>query len=194
MSSISYRIAAIALSVTLGMFSWGAAQAGPDHSGPHGASGRAALDQMRETHRKHEHGHDFKAMDEMTPEQGERMINLMRDLGLALPPMDSHRGHMIFMNKGCVVCHAVNGVGGDIGPALNAFDMPSPMNAFDFAARMWKGAPAMVAMQEEELGDVITLTGQDLADLVAFVHDGEMQKTVAIDQVPKRWRKKLAAQ
>jgi hypothetical protein len=50
----------------------------------------------------------------------------------------------------------------------------------------------MVVMQEEELGDIITLTGQDLADLIAFVHDRKMQKTVSIDQVPKRWRKKLA--
>ena len=99
------------------------------------------------------------------------------------------RGHLLFINKGCIVCHAVNGVGGDVGPALNASDMPSPMNVFEFAARMWKGAPAMVAMQQEELGDVIQLTGQNLADIIAFVHDGEMQKTVAIDQVPKRWKK-----
>ncbi len=192
MSSISQGIAAIAVSMTLGIFSWGIAQAAPGHSGPHGGSGQMMLEQMREMHRSHKHGHDFKAMEEMTPKQGERMIKLMRELGLALPPMDSHRGHLIFMNKGCVVCHAVNGVGGDIGPSLNASDMPSPMNAFDFAARMWKGAAAMVLMQEEELGDVITLTGQDLADLIAFVHDRKMQKTVSIDQVPKRWRKKLA--
>ena len=70
--------------------------------------------------------------------------------------------------------------------------MPATMNAFDFAARMWKGAPAMVAMQEEELGDFIKLSGQDLADLVAFAHDRKLQKTVSINQVPKRWRKKLA--
>ena len=192
MSSISQGIAAIAVSMTLGIFSWGIAQAGAGHSGPHGGSGQMMLEQMREMHRSHKHGHDFKAMDEMSPEQGERMIKLMREVGLALPPMDSHRGHQIFMNKGCVVCHSVNGVGGDVGPSLNASDMPSPMNAFDFAARMWKGAAAMVVMQEEELGNVITLTGQDLADLIAFVHDRKMQKTVSIDQVPKRWRKKLA--
>jgi cytochrome c len=180
--------------MTLGLFSWGIAHAGAGHSGPHGSGGRETLEQMREMHRSHKHGHDFKAMDEMSPEQGERMIKLMREVGLALPPMDSHRGHQIFMNKGCILCHVVNGVGGNVGPSLNASDMPSPMNAFEFAARMWKGAAAMVVMQEEEMGDVIKLTGQDLADLIAFVHDGEMQKTVSINQVPKRWRKKLEAQ
>ncbi len=179
-------------SMALATLLWGSAQAGPGHSGPHGSSSRETLDQMREMHRGHKHGHDFKAMDEMSPEQGERMIDFMREIGLALPPMDSHRGHLLFMNKGCIVCHVVNGVGGDVGPSLNASDMPSPMNAFEFAARMWKGAPAMVVMQQEELGDFIELTGQELADLIAFVHDKEMQKTVKIDQVPKRWRKKLA--
>ena len=191
MPSLNRGIIAMAGFMALATLSWGIAHAGPGHSGPHSGGGGMTLEQMREMHQGHKHGHDFKAMDEMSPQQGERMIKLMRELGLALPPMDSHRGHLIFMNKGCVVCHAVNGVGGDVGPSLNAADMPSPMNAFDFAARMWKGAPAMVVMQEEELGDLIQLTGQNLADLIAFVHDGEMQKTVSIDQVPKRWKKKL---
>lgn len=191
MSSLSRGIVTIVVSIALTALSWGNALAGPGHSGPHGSSSRETLEQMREMHREHEHKHDFKAMDEMSPEQGERIIDFMREIGLALPPMDSHRGHLIFMNKGCIVCHSVNGVGGDIGPSLNASDMPSPMNAFEFAARMWKGAPAMVVMQQEELGDFIELTGQDLADLIAFVHDKEMQKTVSADQIPKRWRNKL---
>lgn len=194
MSSISRRIGAVAVSVTLGLFSSGIAQAEPGHSGPQAGSKATSLEQLREEHRKHEHPHDFKAMEAMTPEQGERLVDLMRDIGLALPPMDSHRGQQIYMDRGCVVCHAINGVGGEVGPALDAADMPSTMNAFDFAARMWKGAAAMVAMQEEELGDIIKLSGQDLADLVAFVHDRKLQKNLSIDQVPKRWRKKLAAQ
>ena len=33
----------------------------------------------------------------------------------------------------------------------------------------------MTAMQEEELGGVISLTGQELADLAAFAHDAEEQ-------------------
>lgn len=186
-SGIATWLAAIAIST----LAWGPASAGPGHSGPHGGDDREMLDHMREMHRGHKHEHDFKAMEEMSPDAGRRLIRLMREVGLALPPMDSHRGHRIFMNKGCVVCHAVNGVGGDVGPSLNASDMPSPMNAFEFAARMWKGAPAMVLMQQEELGDVIKLSGQELADLVAFVHDEKMQKTVRASDVPKRWRKKL---
>ena len=192
MSSISRIMAATVVAMAVGMYSPGIVQASPGHTGPHGSTSPEMLENMRKMHRGHKHGHDFKAMEEMSSEQGKRLMKLMREVGLALPPMDSHRGHLLFIDKGCIVCHAVNSVGGDVGPALNASDMPSPMNVFEFAARMWKGAPAMVAMQEEELGDVIELTGQDLADLIAFVHDDMMQKTVAIDQVPKRWRKKLA--
>ena len=192
MAMIGRGMIAKAVSISLATLSWGTAQAEPGHSGPHGSNGRKVLEQMRDMHRGHKHRHDFKVMDEMSPEQGERLIKLMRDIGLALPPMDSHRGHLVFMKKGCVVCHAVNGVGGNIGPPMNASDMPSPMNVFEFTARMWKGAAAMVLMQKEELGDVIELTGQELADLIAFAHDREMQKTVTIDQVPKHWRKKLA--
>ena len=106
-----------------------------------------------------------------------------------MPPMSSHNGRELFLEKGCVVCHSVNGVGGDVGPRLDAADMPSPMNAFEFAARMWRGAPAMALMQEEELGEFIDLTGEELADLVAFVHDAEEQKELESDQIPERFAK-----
>lgn len=66
--------------------------------------------------------------------------------------------------------------------------MPSPMNAFEFAARMWRGAPAMVQLQEDVLGDVITLTGQDLADMVAFAHDEAEQQNLSSDQIPQKFR------
>jgi mono/diheme cytochrome c family protein len=182
----------MAVFAALAAVSWGIARAGPGHSGPHGDSGHEMLENMRKMHSEHEHKHDFEAINAMSPEQSARMMDLMRDVGLALPPMDSHRGHLLFINKGCVLCHKVNGIGGDVGPPINADDMPSPMNVFEFAARMWKGSPAMVALQEEELGEVISLTGQDLADLIAFAHDEEMQATVSLSQVPEKWRERIS--
>jgi mono/diheme cytochrome c family protein len=104
-----------------------------------------------------------------------------------MPPMDSHRGREIFLNKGCVVCHAVNGVGGEVGPSFDAADMPRSMNAFEFAARMWRSAPAMALMLEEELGGFIDLTGEELADLIAFVHDANEQQELTADQIPDRF-------
>jgi hypothetical protein len=61
------------------------------------------------------------------------------------------------------------------------------MNAFEFAARMWRGAEAMTALQNDLLGEVISLDGQDLADLVAFAHDPKEQARLTEDQIPERF-------
>ncbi len=156
--------------------------------GHHEDSGRHDLEDMREMHRGHEHEHDFEAMERLSPEERQRVLALMRNVGLALPPMDPERGRALFLEKGCVTCHQVNGVGGDLGPALNAEDMPEPMNAFEFAARMWRGAPAMTDLQRQMLGDVITLNGQELADIIAFAHDEEAQATLDEGDIPQAYR------
>lgn len=95
--------------------------------------------------------------------------------GLVLPQMDSELGRKLFASKGCAVCHSVNGIGGEDAPPLDAEYMDIPMNPFEFAARMWRGAEAMVYMQREELGDVIDLNGNELAAIIAFVHDADEQ-------------------
>ncbi len=95
--------------------------------------------------------------------------------GLVLPKMDAELGRVLFASKGCAVCHSVNGIGGEDAPALDAEYMDTPMNPFEFAARMWRGAEAMVYMQREELGDVIELDGNELAAIIAFVHDADEQ-------------------
>jgi len=117
-----------------------------------------------------------------------RMETLMMDVGLVLLPMDSRRGRELFVDKGCVVCHSVNGVGGTVGPALNAAGMPKPMNTLEFAARMWRGAVEMIQLQQDVLGQQIDLSGQDLADLIAFAHDESEQKRLTEDQVPEHLR------
>lgn len=103
---------------------------------------------------------------------------------LMLPSMDAARGRALFAQKGCVVCHSVNGVGGEDAPSLDADTMDEVMNPFDFAARMGRSAAAMVAMQEDELGAQIELTGQDLADITAFVHDPHEQAIFSAQDIP----------
>ncbi len=141
-------------------------------------------------HDQHDHG--FGTMDELTAAEQEHLDEFMAGVGLVLPNMSSSRGRELFATKGCAVCHSVNGVGGEDAPTLDAADMPGPMNVFEFSARMWRGAPAMVVMQEDELGEFISLTGEELADLVAFAHDGEEQAKLTIDQIPEKFRALLA--
>lgn len=104
---------------------------------------------------------------------------------LTLPEMNATNGRFLFGSKACVVCHSVNGIGGEDAPMLDAEFMNQPMNPFDFAAKMWRGAEVMVIMQREELGNVIEISGQELADITAFVHDREEQARFSITDVPE---------
>lgn len=185
MISTSIRIGAISALVMAGAAAWAD---GNHDSEPGPGNPSDMIRDMREAHAAHEHEHEFEVLGEMSDEDLQKALGLLRDLGLAVPSLDSHRGREVFMEKGCVICHSVNGVGGEIGPAFDAAEMPEGMNAFEFAARMWRGAPAMVVMQEDLLGSIIELDGHDLADIVAFVHDAEEQKEVTMDDVPAEFR------
>ena len=109
-------------------------------------------------------------------------------LKLVLPAIDSERGRQLFITKGCVYCHAVNGIGGKAAPALDSNDAKPSVNLTDFAARMWRGAPAMIELQEMDLGYQIQLSGDELAHLAAFANDPAEQKKLAEDQVPELMR------
>jgi cytochrome c len=60
----------------------------------------------------------------------------MMSPGLMMPQMDPENGRALFASKGCVVCHSVNGIGGEDARMLGAEFMEGPMNPFEFAARM----------------------------------------------------------
>jgi cytochrome c len=109
----------------------------------------------------------------------------MMGRGLVMPMMDPARGRKLFASKGCVVCHSVNGVGGKDAPALDASTMSQVMNPFEFAARMWRGAEAMIVLQRETLGEQIELTGNELADIIAFTHDPQEQHKFSEADVPE---------
>ena len=108
----------------------------------------------------------------------------MMSTGLILPEMNAESGRALFASKGCVVCHAIRGIGGTDAPPMDAEYMDSPMSPFEFAARMWRGAETMVEMQRDELGGGIDLSGEELAAIIAFVHDGDEQIKFSEDDFP----------
>lgn len=112
---------------------------------------------------------------------GQGMMNGMK---LQMPMMDPAKGRMLFASKGCVVCHSINGIGGEDAPKLDASTMQDKMDPFDFAAKMWHGAPAMIAMQEDELGHQIEFTGDELADIIAFAHSPSEQAKFSEADIP----------
>jgi cytochrome c len=104
---------------------------------------------------------------------------------LLVPLASAEEGLKLFVGKGCVVCHAVNGVGGKAAPALDAETDSPYFDVFDFAARMWRGAPTMIVLQEMELGYQIELSGDDLAHLAAFASDGGVQSRFSEQDIPE---------
>lgn len=98
------------------------------------------------------------------------------------------RGRILFIADGCVVCHQVNGVGGRAGPALD-IESADTVDPLAFSARIWRGARAMTALQAMELGYVIDLDGQDLADLAAFVASPDERPLLTLESVSHEMRK-----
>lgn len=106
----------------------------------------------------------------------------------SMPVPDAARGRRVFVNKGCVICHAVNGIGGRVGPALDASEPAGVFDPLDFAARMWRGAPAMTALQDREFGYVIDLSGPEIADLAAFAESHLEQSRFTEEEIPEMIR------
>jgi cytochrome c len=104
---------------------------------------------------------------------------------LAVPLASAEQGKQLFVGKGCVVCHAVNGIGGKAAPPLDAARDSRYLDVLDFAARMWRGAPTMILLQEMELGYQIELTGEELAHLAAFAADAEVQSGFRESDIPE---------
>jgi len=103
---------------------------------------------------------------------------------LVLPSVDAEKGKRLFVERGCVVCHSVNKVGGRAGPPLDAPAGGRYVDLLDFMARMWRGAFAMIELQGMELGYQLDFTGPELGHIAAFLADSEMQKQFSERDVP----------
>jgi mono/diheme cytochrome c family protein len=104
---------------------------------------------------------------------------------------DAARGRQLFASKGCVICHAINEVGGTGAPPLDAEAVPGEVDALDFVARMWRGAEVMIFMQQQELGVQTDFTGPEIADIIAFVHDPMERRKFAEEDFPALLRHRV---
>ena len=108
-----------------------------------------------------------------------------------MPTADPARGRELFVAKGCVACHAINEIGGTSAPPLDVEALPEAIDPSDFIARLWRGAEAMIFMQQQSLGEQLDFTGQELADIIAFAHDPEEQRRFAEGDVPPQYRRRI---
>ena len=103
---------------------------------------------------------------------------------LVVPMLDPQKGKRLFVEKGCVLCHSVNKVGGAAGPALDAPEGGRYLDLTEFMARMWRGAFAMIDLQGMELGYQLDFTGEELGNIAAFLADAGGQKQFSEHDVP----------
>ncbi|MBI4011458.1 MAG: cytochrome c [Candidatus Rokubacteria bacterium] len=84
------------------------------------------------------------------------------------PSQDPLAGSRVFGTKGCAACHAVNGIGGKVGPDLGR--MPRPRSFYDLATAMWNHLPRMVERMQQRGVARPHLDTQETADLIAFLY------------------------
>ena len=83
-------------------------------------------------------------------------------------PGTPERGRQLFTDKQCSTCHAVGGVGPKIGPDLGR--PGQHISLTEFASRMWNHGPAMAARLKARGAEIPQLTGQDMADVLAYLY------------------------
>ncbi len=84
------------------------------------------------------------------------------------PTQDPLAGSRVFGTKGCGKCHAVNGVGGKVGPDLAR--VPRPRSFYELAAAMWNHLPKM-GERMRELGIARPqLDPRATGDLIGFLY------------------------
>jgi mono/diheme cytochrome c family protein len=99
------------------------------------------------------------------------IVSAARDVGgdtQQVVPGTPDRGRLLLVEKKCAACHSVGGKGGRVGPPL---DQPGHhISITEFAARLWNHAPAMEARMVERRITMPTLSGQDFADILAYLY------------------------
>lgn len=83
------------------------------------------------------------------------------------PPGDSAAGSRLFREKGCETCHAVDGKGGRVGPALDKYSrFASPLY---LTTALWNRGKAMAEKMREMGVPRPTFETRDIPDLLAYI-------------------------
>ena len=82
---------------------------------------------------------------------------------------DPHQGSHLFREKGCAHCHAVNGVGGKLGPKLG-FERSPRSNLNQLVSAMWNHAPRMWARIQAENVPYPDFDYEEMAHLFAYLY------------------------
>jgi mono/diheme cytochrome c family protein len=93
------------------------------------------------------------------------------------------RGETLFRDKQCAACHAINGDGAKVGPKLGR---AHHVSLTQFAGVMWNHGPAMWARMKEQGIEAPQITGQEIADIVAYLYTAHYFDPAAGDSLRGR--------
>lgn len=82
-------------------------------------------------------------------------------------PANPMAGRIVFEEKGCINCHAIDGYGGDTGPDLGQDQFFGGF--YDLASRLWNHAPAMIVKAGFREADWSMLTTKEVDELIAYL-------------------------
>jgi nitric oxide reductase subunit C len=80
---------------------------------------------------------------------------------------NAESGKKLFTNKNCILCHQIGGVGGVVGPSLDAVARAG--SPIDIAAAMWNHGPAMAEKMAQRGVNRPALNASEVRDLVAYL-------------------------
>lgn len=103
----------------------------------------------------------------LLPREAGDLVAFLYTLDYFDAPGDVDEGSKLFLDKNCVMCHQVQGVGGVIGPNLDflgGYRSPIPV-----ATAMWNHGPAMAEEMRARGISRPSFTGRQLRDLVAYL-------------------------
>lgn len=103
----------------------------------------------------------------LTPEEMANLFAFLNYTGYLGSPGHPKRGAELFRDRSCIRCHAVGRVGGTVGPGLDHFKRY--ISPVVLAAAMWNHGPKMRAVMEQAGIARPQLTGEDIADLLAYI-------------------------
>ena len=83
------------------------------------------------------------------------------------PPGNPTIGKRLFVEKRCVLCHQVGGIGGVVGPDLDQLAQGS--SPISIAAALWNHGPAMSAAMRARGIERPSFSGTELQDLIAYL-------------------------
>jgi cytochrome c551/c552 len=85
-----------------------------------------------------------------------------------LLPEDPTKGSRLFVNKGCVRCHALKGEGGRVGPDFGRVDLGNTQ--LELAAKLWNHIPSMNVGMERARMIKPNMTGQEFTEISAYLY------------------------